>query len=261
MEKRKTAIVTGAYGAIGKAIARQLAAKGFSTILAGRDEHKLASAVKEIIHQTGNPETGYAFVDLSSKLGIIKLAANWTGVLHVLVNNACTAPRLRTETPEGIETEFATNVLGYFWMTRYFSKFMTDPSHARIINVSSYWAGNLDLNDLEFKRRRYNNDEAYRQSKQADRMLAVAFADRLKKDGITVNSCHPGDVNSKLSNILGFGGSESPDHGAATPVWLATDPEVKDKTGKYFANKSEVYCEFSKDLKEIEALYEVCENY
>jgi len=32
----------------------------------------------------------------------------------------------------------------------------------------------LEFDDLEFKRRRYDNDEAYRQSKQADRMLTVA---------------------------------------------------------------------------------------
>ena len=51
---------------------------------------------------------------------------------------------------------------------------------ARVVNVASYWAGGLDLEDLEFKRRRYDNDAAYRQSKQADRMLTVAFAERLR---------------------------------------------------------------------------------
>ena len=64
------------------------------------------------------------------------------------------------------------------------------------------------MEDLEFKNRYYNNDEAYRQSKQANRMLTFAFADRLAGKKVTVVSCHPGDVNSKLSNDLGFGGHD-----------------------------------------------------
>ncbi len=49
-----------------------------------------------------------------------------------------------------------------------------------VVVVASYWAGGLDLDDPEFRRRRYNNDQAYRQSKQADCMLTVAFARRLQ---------------------------------------------------------------------------------
>jgi NADP-dependent 3-hydroxy acid dehydrogenase YdfG len=37
-ENPGVALITGAYGAIGKAIARQMALKGYTTILAGRDE-------------------------------------------------------------------------------------------------------------------------------------------------------------------------------------------------------------------------------
>jgi NAD(P)-dependent dehydrogenase (short-subunit alcohol dehydrogenase family) len=92
------------------------------------------------------------------------------------------------------------------------------------VNVASYWAGGLDLGDLEFKRRPYDNDQAYRQSKQADRMLSVAFAERLREHRVWVNACHPGDVRSRLSANLGFGGHETPEQGAATPVWLATAP-------------------------------------
>jgi NAD(P)-dependent dehydrogenase (short-subunit alcohol dehydrogenase family) len=55
-------------------------------------------------------------------------------------------------------------------------------------------------------------------------MLTVAFATRLQPYGVKVNACHPGDVNSRLSNDLGFGGQTTPDKGADTPVWLATDP-------------------------------------
>ncbi|MCB0227349.1 MAG: retinol dehydrogenase, partial [Anaerolineae bacterium] len=97
--------------------------------------------------------------------------------------------------------------------------------------------------------------------KQANRMLAVAWAERLRPQGIAVNACHPGDVNSKLSNNLGFGGSESPDEGARTPVWLATEPAGQQQTGKYFARRKEVTCQFASNKDAIEQLYQICSRY
>jgi NAD(P)-dependent dehydrogenase (short-subunit alcohol dehydrogenase family) len=261
MAPDKIAIVTGAYGAIGKAIARQMAEHGYAVVLAGKSENKLKIATEEIRKKTGNEHVRFETVDLSLNSSIRTMAGRWSGPLHVLINNAVTAPWARTETTESVELQFATNVLGYFRMIWYFTELLKDAEDARIVNVASYWAGDLDINDVEFRRRRYNNDTAYRQSKQADRMLTVAFSERLKQYGITVNSCHPGDVNSKVSNCLGYGGHETPDEGAATPVWLATDPGLGMITGKYFANKHEATCEFSRDIKAINKLFSVCESY
>jgi retinol dehydrogenase 12 len=261
MKTPGTAIVTGAYGAIGKAIARMIADNGFETVLVGRDEKKLIAATKSIIDKTGNHNVRYDVVDLSRKQSILDFADRWNGPLNLLINNAASSSKKRTETPEHIEWQFATNVLGYFWMTENFWRFMKEREDPRIIFVASYWAGGLDLDDLEFTRRRYDNDAAYRQSKQADRMLAVAFAERLKQYGIKVNSCHSGDVSSKLSNDFGFGGHETPEEGAATPVWLATEPSLRKVTGKYFEKCREADCPFSLDRAGIERLYEICAGY
>ncbi len=92
-------------------------------------------------------------------------------------------------------------------------------------------------------------------------MLTVAFAERLAEQNITVNACHPGEVNSKLSNDLGFGGHEAPAEGAATPVWLVTHPIGGEKTGRYFEYRREVHCRFSDDRMAIERLYRLCEGY
>jgi NAD(P)-dependent dehydrogenase (short-subunit alcohol dehydrogenase family) len=252
-------IVTGATGAIGQAIARHLAATpGCEVVVVGRDEARSRQTTEEIIATTGNERVRYELVDLSRRSAIYAFADRWSGPLHVLVNNAATTPRTRQETPEGIELQFATNVLGYFWMTRAFQTHLAQSAPARIVNVASYWAGDLDLNDLEFKRRRYNNNLAYRQSKQANRMLSAAFADRLRPQGLAVYACHPGDVNSKLSNDLGFGGQETPDEGARTPVWLATEPAGRHQTGGYFENKRAVKDRFVQDRAAVEALYEAC---
>lgn len=255
-------LVTGPTGAIGKAIARQLASEAdHEVVLVGRNEARTRQTASEIIQTTGNERVRYEIADLSRQADIQALADWWQGPLHVLINNAAVTPRSRQETPEGIELQFATNVLGYFWMTRAFQEILAESAPSRVVFVASYWAGDLDLKDLEFRRRRYNNNRAYRQSKQANRMLAAAFAERLKSHGISVNACHPGDVNSRLSNNLGFGGHESPDEGADTPVWLATGEMGQRETGKYFENRQEVLDRFTQDRAAVEALYQKCLDY
>lgn len=259
--RTQVAVVTGATGAIGKAIARQLAEHKYEVVLAVRNESKAQQAVADIQQTTGNSRVRYELVDLARQASIQALAARWEGPMHVLVNNAGATPRRREETPEGIEMQFATNVLGYFWMIRAFSGTLEQSAPARVVNVASYWAGGLDLSDLEFDRRGYSNGAAYRQSKQADRMLTVAFAERLEPYDIAVNACHPGDVNSTLSNNLGFGGHESPDEGASTPVWLATSEAGQRQTGKYFEHKRPSPDRFAGDKQAIEALYQACLDY
>lgn len=260
--KEKTVLITGGMGAIGSAIARLIAMQAnYKVVILARNKEKASATVSELKTVTGNPNISFLIADLSSKQEIKNVAEEWTGPLHVLINNAGTTPRRRLVTPAGIEAQFATNVLGYFWMTKYFTPILQKSAPARIVNVASYWAGNLDLDDLEFIRRSYDNGTAYRQSKQANRMLTVAFAGRLKPLGITVNVCHPGEVNSALSNALGFGGHESPEQGAATPVWLATSEEVEGITAGYFEHLHQTTCQFSDDKEGIEKLYEICDNY
>ena len=258
----KVFLVTGATGAIGKAIARQLAnIQDSKVVLVCRDQQKAVLAVNEITSLTGNSKVSYELADLSRYEEIRDLAKRWQGPLHVLINNAACTPRSRQETPEGIEMQFATNVLGYYWLIDEFTDILKASAPARVVNVASYWAGGLDLNDLEFTRRSYDNDQAYRQSKQADRMLSAAFSEKLEPFHIAVNACHPGDVNSTLSNNLGFGGHETPDQGAETPVWLATHPIGQQKTGRYYEYRRESNCTFSRDRKAVNELYERCANY
>jgi NAD(P)-dependent dehydrogenase (short-subunit alcohol dehydrogenase family) len=255
----RVAMVTGATGAIGKAIARQIAARqGFEVVLACRGEARADQAVREIVRATGNSRVRFELVDVSRRSSVEALAARWHGPLHVLVNNAAVTPRRRQETPEGVELQFATNVLGYFWMVQALAESLKGAAPARVVNVASYWAGGLDLTDLQFTRRPYDNNQAYRQSKQADRMLTVAFAERLRSSGVTVNACHPGDVRSALSGNLGFGGSQTPDEGARTPMWLATEPTGGEVTGRYFEHLKEVPCPYGADQAAVERLYRTC---
>ena len=126
----KTALVTGGTGAIGKAIARQLARKpGHEVVLLSRNEAKAKDAVAEIRRATGNSRVRFALVDVSQRDSIEALASKWRGSVDVLVNNAAATPRQRLETPDGIELQFATNVLGYFWLTESFAPYLTRSPH------------------------------------------------------------------------------------------------------------------------------------
>lgn len=256
----KNAIVTGAYGIIGKEIARGLLSKNYNLYLVGRDEEKLLKLKSEFQSANSVGIVQIYCVDLSSKKGIFKFVQSIHDNIDVLINNAATAPVNREENEEGIEMQWATNVLGYYWMITAFKNHLLDSEKPRVVNVASYWAGGLDLNDPEFKSRIYNNDIAYRQSKQADRMLTYALADEYK-DRININSCHPGDVNSKLSNDLGFGGSESVKRAAETPLILATTKLGVENSGKYFERKKMSNCRFQDQKSTIKKLLKFCLHY
>ena len=201
-----------------------------------------------------------AVVDLARHQEITRWAAGIEAA-DLLVNNAATAPRVRQETPEGIEVQLATNVLSYLWLAEALRPALQRGAKARIVNVASYWAGDLDLADLQFVRRRYDNNAAYRQSKQANRMLTYAQSRRYRPLHLAVNCCHPGDVNSVLSKSLGFGGSQSAAEGAATPLALALTDLGWTNSGMYFADSRPARCEFSADVAAQEALFTACSEF
>jgi NAD(P)-dependent dehydrogenase (short-subunit alcohol dehydrogenase family) len=256
---KKTAIITGAYGVIGRAISEMMAESGYRLVLVGRDGSKMKQVTEEIKTATGEMEVHGYGVDLSRKREIRAFAEALELEPDVLINNAGTTPDKRLETPEGIEMQWATNVLGYVWMMDAISPKMKPGS--RIVNVASFYAGELDMNDPEFKLRRYDNDTAYRQSKQANRMLSTWYAGLLKDKRVSVNSCHPGEISSKLSNNLGFFFPDPPRKGADTPVWLATADELVDITGKYYQYRQEIPCRFSDDDRKNGRLYDLCKGY
>jgi len=256
---RKKAVITGAYGAIGKGICSGLAMAGFDLILIGKNGQKLGKLSQVLEKQHPESEIQYSIVDLANETEIKRFSEQLATKVDVLINNAATCPQRRTESEEGLEMQFAVNILGYVRMMLHVVKKMN--KGGRIVNVASYWAGGLDLSDMEFRHRPYDNDSAYRQSKQANRMLSSFFAEQYAQMSISVNACHPGDVNSKLSNDLGFGGHQTPQQGAETPVWLASSETVEGISGKYFEFKQAKTCTFSQNREKLSALYELCMRY
>lgn len=115
--------------------------------------------------------------DLSSYASCKSFASRYLSSdrpLHALVNNAASSPKQRTESAEGLEIQFAVNILSYFWLTtllwpRLVATGKKQGEAARVVNVASSYAGGLNLDDIEFKKRRYDNNSGYMASKQANR--------------------------------------------------------------------------------------------
>jgi NAD(P)-dependent dehydrogenase (short-subunit alcohol dehydrogenase family) len=109
--------------------------------------------------------------------------------------------------------------------------------------------GRLDLDDLEYRRRRYRSMQVYGSSKLLNILWNQELARRLAGSGVTANCLHPGGVNTGLGDnnnrVIALIGKlvkrfmRTPEQGADTAVWLATAPELAGVTGKYFADRKE----------------------
>ena len=268
----KTCLVTGASSGIGLEIARGLAAAGGRVVIACRDLGRGERARVEIARTTRNERIELIEVDLASQRSIRRFAGEVKrryDALHRLVNNAAVLTKRRETSPDGIELTWATNVLGYHLTTRLLSELLEASAPARIVNVASCMAEGLDLDDIEWRRRRFDGPKAYAQSKQADRMLTWALARRLAGRGVTANAVHPGCVASGITRHHGFGGrlvwlsykafGRSAAAGADTAVHVAASPMLERVTGRYYVDRCDEPCPHARSRLNDE-LWEICER-
>src|SRR5262249_14012717 len=133
-------LVTGANSGIGKATATELARMGARVLMVCRDRERGEQARGEIARDTGNAEGELFIADLASQQSIRTLSDELhqhLDHLNVLVNNAGTYLNTRHVTPDGFESTFAINHLGYFLLTNLLLDLLEAGAPARIVNVSS----------------------------------------------------------------------------------------------------------------------------
>jgi NAD(P)-dependent dehydrogenase (short-subunit alcohol dehydrogenase family) len=249
------ALVTGPTSGIGLQIARDLAATGAQLVLACRDVGKGETVAAEL-RRIGAPAVRVGHLDASSAASIDAFARGCAKDLprvDVLVNNAGVAQARRHVTSDGFELTFATNVLGYHRLSLALLDLLRASAPARIVNVASTFAGDLDLDDLQFTTRPYDELQAYAQSKACNRLLTWALARRLAGSGVTANAMAPGFVPAtglarglspdRQREYTGRTG-RSLDEGADTAVWLATSADVDGVSGRFFYDRRERPCEF-----------------
>lgn len=272
--KGKRVLITGSTSGVGKEIALQLAVLGAEVILGCRDEKKGSKVAEEITGEISSSKVMVMHIDTSSQESIREFAKEFRRKyrrLDVLINNAAinrgALPKI--DSVDGIELTFATNVLGYFLLTQELLDLLKKSAPARIINVASTFASDLDLDDLQFERRPFESSKAYAQSKACDRMLTWALARRLEGSGVTVNAMTPGLITETglyrngpselVKHLTQYSGGRTSAQGAETAVWMASAPEFAEINGKFFEDREELDCEFRNQEAE-EKLWRICEE-
>ena len=203
--KDKTALITGAGGGIGKAIAKAYVKEGASVIICGRNEDSLKDACQEILksfnfhlmhtaHQIlPNGEIEYVKADIVNKDDIKRIAnrvkEKWNK-LDILVNNASILG-VRTsilDYPEDIwEEVIDVNLNGQFFVIKAVLPFLLKSNNGSIINVSS-----------SVGRRGKGLWGAYAASKFGLEGLTQVLADELSSAKVRVNSVNPGGTRTEM---------------------------------------------------------------
>jgi retinol dehydrogenase-14 len=244
-----TVVVTGATQGIGLSAALALRSRVQTLVLVGRDEARLATAVRTVSAAPGRAVVRAHRADLSLLSEVRRLAAELRDgypALNVLVNNAGALFAHRETTSEGFERTLALNVLSPYLLTRLLHDRLREAGPSRVVNVASsaHEGAKLRLDDLE-RTEKYSGYGSYGRSKLELILLTHEFARRWSGDGITVNAVHPGFVRSGFGLNNGGGTSAmiwffsrlagiSPTRGAETPVYVATAPQVEGTTGEFF---------------------------
>ncbi|XP_067900644.1 retinol dehydrogenase 13-like isoform X1 [Heterodontus francisci] len=250
----KTIIITGANTGIGKETAKELARRGGRIIMACRDMEKCEAAAREIRGETLSHNVYARHLNLASLKSVREFAKKVTEEeenINVLINNAAIMRCPHWKTEDGFEMQLGVNHLGHFLLTNLLLEKLKNSGNGRVINVSSlaHKVGQIDFNDLNWEKKKYDTKAAYCQSKLANILFTKELAKRLHGSGVTVNAVHPGVTNTELGRHTGMHKSnfsstmlgpfflflvKTPRLGAESSIYLAVAEELEGISGKYF---------------------------
>jgi len=249
----KIAIITGGHSGIGQETTRVFSEAGATVIVLARDT---AKAQKTLV---GIPNVEIEGMDLSNPQSVDAFAKKFMATgrpIHFLINNAGIMWVPLRRDSRGIESQLATNHLGHFQLTARLWSALKKANGARVINLSSYGHHYSPFNfeDPNFDHRDYQTLLGYGQSKTATNLFSLELDNRGKAFNVRAYSVHPGSVGGtdlardadmelfKQMGILDETGNIRPEvaamlktipQGAATTVWAATSPMLKDLGGVY----------------------------
>ncbi|KAF1335857.1 Glycoside hydrolase, partial [Globisporangium splendens] len=257
--KGKIAIVTGANSGIGFETALALARNGAHVVLACRSGLR-GTAAQQKIEDTiasveGRGATEFVHMNLSrleSVHGFVQAFKKKFDRVDILVNNAGLMYPAETHTATGLETQFAVNHLGHFYLTQLLFDLLKKSEHARIVNVSSvaHRMARMDFNTLA---RSTGNKWLYfidySNSKLANLLFTYELNRRIEAAGLSGKilsvAAHPGVTSSDLTPKVVEGYLPTFLHaplrkllewvpvfqstacGALPSIFAATDPSVK----------------------------------
>jgi len=193
-EQTRVALVTGATRGIGKAIAKQLAADGFTVVGTATSEAG-AESITAYLTEVGNPGRGMALdvADEDSVVAVVKAINEEVGAPLVLVNNAGITRDnilMRMKTDEWNDV-IDTNLNALYRVSKACLRGMTKARWGRIVNITSVVGsmGNMGQSN-------------YAATKAGAEGFSRSLARELGSRSITVNCVAPGFIDTDMTRDL-----------------------------------------------------------
>ncbi|BET66211.1 SDR family oxidoreductase [Opitutales bacterium ASA1] len=217
-----TILITGAYRGLGFAAAKQLLRDGHTVVVTARELSKAERAAAEL-----GARAHAVHLDVSDAVSVGVAAqevARSVGSLDALINNAAVlldgqTPLLELD-PDVLRQTLDTNVVGALRAVQGLLPLLRKSKQPRIVNVSS-GGGQFEGNSGGWA-------PTYCTSKSALNMLTVQLATALPD--FCVNAVCPGWCRTEMG---GAAADRSPEEGADTIAWLATESPFSDSGGFY----------------------------
>ena len=253
--KDKIIFITGATSGIGFQTALALAKMGAQVIITGRNQKTAEEAVANIKSASGNSRVDFLLANLSARKTVRALAEQFKARyerLDILINNAGLAASQKELTEDGLESDFAMNVVSPFLLTNLLMDSLKKSSSPRVVTLmGGDVPAKLDMDNLQSEKS-FDGLNTYSQTKLAMMALMYEFAQREK--GVTINVCYPGQASTNMTRgvtpdmlpramrwmfpifklAVREDGGKSAAKAARSSVYLASSPEVDGVTGKYF---------------------------
>ena len=206
----RVALITGANSGLGLHSATALARKGATVVMACRSLDRAEAARRQVLDAAPEATVELLQADMSDLASVAAMADAFSqghARLDILMHNAGVAAPPLTRTAAGHELQFATNTLAPFALTGHLLPRLQATAGSRVVNVASlaHTFGDLDIDDLDWQRRRYTEWPAYGATKLALLLFTYELQRRLVAAGLPTASvaAHPGYA---ITNLPASGG-------------------------------------------------------
>jgi NAD(P)-dependent dehydrogenase (short-subunit alcohol dehydrogenase family) len=282
-DSSKLVLITGATNGIGLCTAKQLLSAGHKVIVASRDETKVTETVSRLsktypgthVHgftlDLGSLESVQGFVQalkdkaFSDRLDAVVLNAGITGLSSTIQFSR-----------DGLETIFATNHLGHYYLTKQLlasSHYNLSPSRIVVVSSGTHdpasgsgtFGPNPDVKDWP-QPAKFDGSIAYTSSKLANALYGNQLSRRFQRDQVSIAIYDPGFIgDTGLLRGLGFfqpvvkfivetliasiawyrsipNQNSTLERSSPFLARLAVDPELTSMTGRYYSIDHEHPC-------------------
>jgi NAD(P)-dependent dehydrogenase (short-subunit alcohol dehydrogenase family) len=239
----KVAVVTGATAGIGFETMRVLALRGAHVIGTGRTVERAKEACGRVKGKT--TPVALELTDFASAAACADTIQKLGLPIDMLVLNAGIYLGGH-EQVNGLEKQFVVNHLGHFVLTHRLLNRVTAAPQSRVVVVGSGSHFSAPRDGIQFgdlSGKSWSN-LAYGHSKLANGLFSLELASRLRGTRATSNCLTPGQVVTEIfrnlstqrADAMNRGRDRTPEHGAATPCYVATNPTLDKVSGEYFSD-------------------------